>query len=75
MKVDPVFQDLPQGVEVVDAGETESNQELIVSFVTGLILALLMMYAFTFIQFKSFLQPSGWRCEPSGSLRFPAGRV
>lgn len=48
---------LPEGVQVIDAGESASNAELNNSLAVGGVAAILLMYFIVFFQFQSFLQP------------------
>jgi HAE1 family hydrophobic/amphiphilic exporter-1 len=48
---------LPDGVEIVNAGENEENADLIMDLLRGFVLAILIMFLILVIQFNGFLQP------------------
>lgn len=48
---------VPDGVEIVNAGENEENADLIMDLLRGFVMAILIMFLILVIQFNAFLQP------------------
>lgn len=48
---------LPQGIEIVNAGENEENAELFAALGRAFVVAVLIMFLILVIQFNSYLQP------------------
>lgn len=56
-KIDSGEVGIPNGVEIINAGENEENAELMADLMRGFVIALLLMFLILVIQFNAFVQP------------------